>query len=206
MQTEIRVLALLGSPRKNGNTEALLDAALAAAKEEGASTEKVWLRDRAITPCIECGSCSKTGRCVLRDEMTDLYPRIEEADRLIIASPIFFYSVSAWAKGAIDRFQPFWARKYLLQTPAGEGRERYGAFMSVGATKGKRLFEGAVLTAKYCLSDANFRYFGHLLIGSVEHPGDVEKQPEVLQKAADFGRALVTNPQTGIQYSNIAQV
>lgn len=198
---EIKVLALLGSPRKGGNTEALLNAALEGARSAGASVENLWLKDVKVSPCIGCGACERTGSCAVQDDMQDLYKRIEQADRLILASPIYYYSISAWAKAVIDRFQQFWARKHVLEQPVREeGRDRWGAFIAVGATKGKRLFEGAILTVRYCFADAGFKYAGHVLIRGMADPGDVQKHPEHLTAAHELGRVLVLNPGTGYDY------
>jgi len=201
----VKVLAMLGSPRKGGNSDILLKNAIIGAESAGATVESIWLRGLKITPCIECGACSKTGHCVLKDDMTGIYAKIEEADRLIIASPVFFYNVSAFAKAAIDRFQPFWARKYVLKQKDESGKKRYGAFISAGATRGKRLFEGSVMTVKYCFSDSGFKYFGHALVGGIEHPADLEKHPEHLEAAQEMGRLLVSNPEDVYDYTPYPQ-
>ena len=79
-----------------------------------------------IKPCQDCGGCTKTGICVVNDGMKDIYDAIRDADRFIVASPIFFYTVSAQTKTMIDRCQAFWCEKYLLkkEIPAGpDGRK-----------------------------------------------------------------------------------
>ncbi|HHU30493.1 MAG TPA: flavodoxin family protein [Firmicutes bacterium] len=106
------VLGISGSPRRNGNTEILLDEALKSAGEAGADTEKVILQKMKFSPCIACGSCDNTGICVLKDDMQELYEKIIAADALIVSTPIYFYNVSACLKAAIDRAQALWARRY----------------------------------------------------------------------------------------------
>lgn len=197
MKHSPNLLVLAGSPRKNGNTDRLLKPVLEAARLAGANTEVIRVQEHNITPCLGCNACSKTGHCIIKDDMTHIYPKIEAADRLLLASPMYFYSMSAWLKGAIDRFQPFWARKYVLKQPRDTEKERWGAFLSVGATKGQRLFEGAILTARYTFVDAGFKYFGHLLVGGVDAPGDVERDPENFERAAVFGKSFIETPEQG---------
>ena len=81
----MKVLSILGSPRRGGNTEILLDEALRGASDHGGSCEKVVLRDLKITPCLEIYKCAKDGVCAINDDMQDLFPKIEQAQRLIIA-------------------------------------------------------------------------------------------------------------------------
>jgi len=191
----IRVLGLFGSPRRGGNTEILLEEALKGAEKEGAKVERLYLSDFTLTPCKECHGCDRTGNCVILDDMQKIYPRLLEADIVILASPIFFYGVTAWAKALIDRSQAFWARKYLLKDPSlgKEGKKRKGFFISVGATKGPRVFDGAVLTVKYFFDVLNAEYVGDLVFRGVEAKGDIFKHPEALPQAFEAGKRLVSD-------------
>jgi multimeric flavodoxin WrbA len=190
----IRVLGLFGSPRRGGNTEILLEEALKGAEKEGAKIERLYLSDFTITPCKECHGCDSTGNCVILDEMQKIYPKLLEADIVILASPIFFYGVTAWAKALIDRTQPLWVRKYLLKdlSLGKGGKRRKGFFISVGATKGPKVFDGAVLTVKYFFDVLNAEYVGELVFRGVEAKGDILKHPEALQQAFEAGRSLVS--------------
>ncbi|MBP1697538.1 MAG: multimeric flavodoxin WrbA [Deltaproteobacteria bacterium] len=191
----MNVLGIFGSPRRGGNTEILLEEALKGAEKEGAKIERLYLSDFTLTPCKECHGCDRTGNCVILDDMQNVYPRLLEADIVILASPIFFYGVTAWAKALIDRSQAFWARKYLLKDPSlgKEGKRRKGFFISVGATKGPRVFEGAVLTVKYFCDVLNAEYVGELVFRGVEAKGDILKHPEALQQAFEAGKRLVSD-------------
>jgi len=192
----MKVLGIFGSPRKGGNTELLLEELLKGAAKEGASVERLYLSDFTIIPCKECHGCDNTGSCVILDDMEKIYPKLLEADVVILASPIFFYGVTAWAKALIDRSQAFWARKYLLKDPSfgREGKKRKGFFISVGATKGQKVFEGSILTVKYFFDVLNANYVGQLLFKGVEAKGDILKHPEALQQAFEAGRRLVQSP------------
>ena len=130
------------------------------------------------------------------DDMEKIYPKLREADVVILASPIFFYGVTAWAKALIDRSQAFWARKYLLKDPSfgTEGKKRKGFFISVGATKGQKVFEGSILTVKYFFDVLIAKYVGELLFKGVEAKGDILKHPAALRQAFEAGRRLVQSP------------
>ena len=188
----MKVLGIFASPRKGGNTELLLEELLKGAEKAGASVERLYLSDFTITPCKECHGCDNTGSCVILDDMEKIYPKLLEADAVILASPIFFYGVTAWAKALIDRSQAFWARKYLLKDPSfgREGKKRKGFFISVGATKGVKVFDGAILTVKYFFDVLNAEYVGELLFKGVEAKGDILKHPDALQNAFEAGRRL----------------
>jgi multimeric flavodoxin WrbA len=188
----LRVLGLFGSPRRGGNTELLLEEALKGAESEGAEVERIYVPDYTITPCKECHGCDQTGNCVILDDMQKIYPKLLEADVILLASPIFFYGVTAWAKALIDRSQALWARKYLLKDSSlgKEGKKRKGFLISVGATKGQKVFEGAILTAKYFFDVLNAEYVGELLFKGVEAKGDILKHPEALRQAFEAGRRL----------------
>jgi multimeric flavodoxin WrbA len=190
----MKVLGILGSPRKGGNTELLLEEALKGAEAEGAEVERLRLTDYNIIPCKECLACYKDGNCIILDDMAKIYPKLLEADIILLASPIFFYGVTAWAKALIDRCQALWSRKYQLKDPSygKEGRKRKGFFISVGGTKGKKTFEGAILTAKYFFDVLNAEYAGELVLREVDARGDVLKHPEALQQAFEAGRKLVS--------------
>jgi len=191
----MNVLGIFGSPRRGGNTEILLEEALKGAEKEDAKVERLFLSDFTLTPCKECHGCDHTGSCVILDDMQKVYPRLLEADIVILASPIFFYGVTAWAKALIDRSQAFWARKYLLKDPSlgKEGKRRKGFFISVGATKGPRVFDGAVLTVKYFFDVLNAEYVGELVFRGVEAKGDILNHPEALQQAFEAGKKLVSD-------------
>jgi multimeric flavodoxin WrbA len=191
----MKVLGIFGSPRRGGNTEILLEEALKGAEKEGAKVDRLYLSDFTLTPCKECHGCDRTGNCVILDDMQNVYPRLLESDVVIFASPIFFYGVTAWAKALIDRCQAFWARKYLLKDPSlgKEGKKRKGFFISVGATKGPRVFDGAVLTVKYFFDVLNAEYVGELVFRGVEAKGDILKYPEALQQAFEAGKKLASD-------------
>ena len=105
----------MGSPRIKGNTDLLLDEAFRGAQSQGAETEKLVVDKLKIAPCREYYGCLRDGNCVIRDDMEDIYPKLLEADIVIVASPMFFYGITAQVKALIDRCQALWARRYVLK-------------------------------------------------------------------------------------------
>lgn len=190
----MKVLGIYGSPRKGGNTDQLLDKALEGARSAGSETKAVYVRDLKMCGCIECGGCDKTGKCVVEDEMQTVYPLLEEADVIFLASPIFFYSVTAQVKALIDRSQANWSKQQLEQPPEEKKRFKRGRgyLITVGATRGKNLFEGAQLVARYFFDALNMSYDGGIFFRSLEKRTAVRDNPDTLQEAFNLGIKAVT--------------
>ena len=188
------VLGIYGSPRKGGNSDRLLDKALEGARSAGAETRTIYARDLTISGCLECGGCEKTGKCVVKDDMQSVYPILEEANIIFLASPIFFYGLTAQVKSLIDRCQAMWSKRMLEKSP--EQRKGLdsgqGYLIALGATRGKNLFEGAELTAKYFFDALDMTYEGGLFFRRIEKRADVKSQPEILEQAFRFGQKTVT--------------
>ena len=190
----MKVLGIYGSPRKGGNTDQLLDKTLEGARSVGANTKAVYARNLKMSGCLECGGCDKTGTCVVKDDMESVYPLLEEADVVFLASPIFFYGLTAQAKTLVDRSQALWSKRMLNKPPAE--RKSYdggrGYLIAVGATRGKRIFEGIELEARYFFDALDMSYEGGLLLRSMEKKSDARDHPEALEQAFEFGRKAVT--------------
>jgi multimeric flavodoxin WrbA len=184
----VKILGIMGSPRIGGNTDLLLDEALKGAQEKGAQTEKLIIDRLKITPCKEIYHCLEDGTCPLKDDMTPLYAKLLEADAVILATPIFFYTVSAQMMAFISRCQALWSRKYFLKNL--DIPEKRGGFIAVGATKGANLFDGPKLTARYFFKAINAAYTADLLIRSVDKKGEIKDHPEHLKAAYELGQKL----------------
>ena len=187
----IKVLGILGSPRRQGNTEILLDSALAGAVDRGAKVEKVLISEMEISPCKEIYACLEAGRCAIQDDMQILYEKLLAADHLVFASPIFFYGVTAQAKAMVDRCQALWVKRYILGMGREDTRTRRGVFISVGATRGKNLFDGAVLTVKYFYDAIGVNYINALLVNKVDTKARIREHPSAIQDAFLLGQQLV---------------
>jgi arsenite transporter/arsenate reductase (thioredoxin) len=175
------VLGFQGSPRKKGNTKYLLSAFMDEAEKLGAKTRIIEVAQKNIVPCIGCGLCEKKGYCVTKDDdMThEIYPLLREADAVVLAAPIYFYNVPAQLKAVIDRTQTLWSRKYKLKLTDPARHYRRGFLLAQGATKGKNLFEGVELTARYFYDAVGAEYVGRLTYRHIEKIGDMEKHPTV---------------------------
>ncbi|MCD4715998.1 MAG: flavodoxin family protein [Desulfobacterales bacterium] len=186
----IKIVAIYGSPRRKGNTSLLLKQAVQGAREAGAEVEEVVLRDLKISPCLEIYGCKETGRCVIEDDFHRVLDQIQACQGLILASPIFFYAVSAHTKMLIDRCQSMWVKKYWIdKVPYGGWKpKRKGLFIAVGATKGKKLFDGALLTIKYFFDVLDTELWKALLHRGLDFEGDVLKHPEYLEEAYEEGK------------------
>ncbi|MGB6290900.1 MAG: flavodoxin family protein [Desulfobulbales bacterium] len=187
------VLAFLGSPRKKGNSEVLTQELLEGVRQAGGSPEIIRLCDLKISPCISCGGCDKTGRCVVEDDMIPLYEKIISIDKIIVSSPIFFYGVTAQTNAFIDRTQALWNRKRLLQKKGEwvDNPERKGFFISVAATRGARIFEGAILTMKYGYDAMGMLYGGDFLVTGPDKRGDMAKYEKKLAEAREAGKNFI---------------
>ncbi|MEE9152355.1 MAG: flavodoxin family protein [Thermoplasmata archaeon] len=189
----MKVLGIMGSPRYEGNSDILLDSALKGADGGEAEIEKIRLCDLKISPCKECRSCDDTGECIQNDDMQVLYPKLIQADRLYLASPIFFMGVSAQTKAMIDRCQCIWVRRYRLKQTIGKGREfRKGFFMSVGGSRNPEKFVGAVKVVRAFFATLNFTYEKELLIAGVDEKGAIKRHPAALDEAMRLGKDIVT--------------
>ncbi len=188
-----RIAALYGSPRRKGNTATLLKNAVRGARDTGAEVDEIVIRDLKLSPCLEIYACKETGMCAMKDDFSTVRERILSADGIILASPIFFYAVSAHTKILMDRCQSFWVKKYWIdEVPPDQWKpKRRGMFISAGATRGKKLFDGAVLTVKYFLDVLEADLWKCLLYRGLDFEGDVDHHPEYLEEAYQAGKELV---------------
>jgi multimeric flavodoxin WrbA len=198
------IIAIYGSPRRKGNTALLLKKAVEGAVEGGAEVEEIALRDLKISPCLEIYGCKKNGRCVIQDDFQEVYDKVLACQGLMLASPIFFYTVSAHTKTLMDRFQSLWVKKYWIdKVPFGKGGfMKKGLFISAGATKGRRLFEGTLLTVRYFFEVLDMELWRSLLYRSLDLEGDVLQHPDYLEQAYKAGfelaQLLGARPEIGI--------
>ncbi|MBF0496620.1 MAG: flavodoxin family protein [Deltaproteobacteria bacterium] len=190
----MKVLGIYGSPRKGGNTDLLLDRVLEGAKSVGAEILTVYARNLKMTGCLECGGCDETGVCVVDDGMTDVYPLLQEAEIIFLGTPIFFYAAPAQVKAVIDRSQAMWSKRKLAKPPKewSNYTSGKGYMIACGATKGKNLFEGLELMAKYFFDALDMSYEGSLTFRKIEGKTAILEHPTAINEAFDFGRRAVT--------------
>ena len=177
------ILGLQGSPRKNGNTRFLLETFMHSAARRGAHTRIIDVTRKEVIPCKELVVCEKKGYCPLEDDVLhEIYPGLRRAEVVVLASPIFFYNMTAQLKAVVDRCQTFWARKYRFKLSDPAKPMRRGFVLSVGASRGKNLFEGILLSAKYFFDAIDARFEGALTYRGIEGPRDMAAHPEAVEE------------------------
>lgn len=189
----VKLCAVFGSPRRKGNTSLLLGKAIEGAKDAGAEVTEIVLRDKKMSPCLEIYGCKKSGKCVIKDDFHEIVDQMLESNGVMLASPIFFYSVSAHTKMLIDRCQSLWMKKYYIEKADRKNwiPKRKGLFISLGATNGKKLFDGPLLTIKYFFDVLDMKLYKSLLYRGIDLEGEVNEYPEYLEEAYQAGKDLV---------------
>lgn len=188
----MNIIAFNGSPRPLGNTELLLNETLKPLREAGHDITVFNLNNMIIKPCQDCAGCLKTGACIHKDDaMCGIYDAIRAADRIILASPIFFSSVSAQTKAMIDRCQAFWCEKYLLKKviPAGP-HGRKGLLLLVGGMKKAGSERCPEETAKAFFRTVSVPQHVTLYFGGIDAKGDILKHPTALKQGYEAGKEL----------------
>lgn len=123
-----KVLILSGSPRKGGNSDILCDEFMRGATQSGNTVEKIRVAEKKIGYCTGCYACRDTGVCAIKDDMAEVMQKIIDADVLVLASPVYFYSIDAQLKALIDRTVCRWTEVknkefYYIMTAADSGKE-----------------------------------------------------------------------------------
>ena len=188
------ITAIYGSPRKDGNSDLLMQAFLKGMKEQGADINEIFLRKLKFSPCIECGKCSSTGTCVLKDDMDIVYPLLIKSEIIILAAPVFFYGLNALAKAMVDRTQCFWSSKYLLNKNLSDERgcKGSGVFLSVGGSKGKKTFDSTLLTVRYFFDTLDMDFTCQLTYGGIDEKGAILKHPSACDEAYTAGKNMLS--------------
>lgn len=188
----MKILGVAGSPRRGGNTDRLLAEVLKGAQSRGAEVKTIILNDLDIAPCQHCNACFEAGQCQFDDDMQLVYQELMTADRIVLASPIHFSSVTAQTKVMIDRCQALWARKHKLNLPPlGDRRDRKGLFVSVGGRELTNLFEPALATVKAFFNSLDIGYVGEIVFSGIDDKGAITKHPDALRQAYIAGQKLV---------------
>jgi len=182
-----KIMVVIGSPRKNGNSASLAKQVAAGAKEEGATVETVFLQGLNIKACTACDACRKKLRkdCIIQDDMKALYPKIKAADGIVIASPIYWFTVSAQTKLFMDRW-------YALG--GDDGYDLAGKrFAIVLAYADADPFTSGAVNALRTFQDA-FNYIGAEVVGTVYgsawKAGEIKKNKALMNSAYELGRKL----------------
>ncbi len=188
----LKVLGILGSPCKDGNTASLLDAVLNGAREAGAEAERLDLVDLVVNPCMECRECDSGKGCRLHDDdMTAIYRKIREVDAIVMASPIFFMGVTAQMKAMIDRCQCFWIERYIDHRRVYDGKRRpKGLFVSCAGSPKPQIFEPAIHVVRAFFAAIDYEYVGEVVLGHTDDPKLGLRSGAILETARATGRRI----------------
>ena len=195
-ESKISVLLVYGSPRRNGNTDELMNKF-----EEGLllnknivqsflSIDKVIVRSLKFSPCTECRHCSIDGECAVKDEMQEVYNKLISCDFLAVSSPIFFTTVSGYLKSFIDRCQRFWALKYELKKRIVQ-KERKGIFISTAGSGSDTIFECSRKVIRALFDVLYVKYDKDFVYNNIDFKGDIYKIPEALEEVYKYGKNLI---------------
>ena len=185
----MKVLVLFGGPRLNMNTDTLLKAYLDGIDSKKHEIERINIKDLKIAPCTACYGCSKNGDCILHDDMDDIYVKMESADAVIFASPIFFNSITGISKMLIDRCQIYWTKKFMLNARRGV-TDKLGVLLLTGGPIHKDpTVPGATLILDLFFKSIDAKYKETILIDNTDKIM-AKDQLEKLEEARLSGQRL----------------
>jgi len=188
---ETKIIALLGSPRKKGNSTLLANQIILGAESKGATVESIYLNGLNIKPCQGCYACQEEDSkgCVIEDDMQGIHSKIIEANALIIASPVYWFNMSAQTKIFMDRC-------IALYNENHEKSHLYGKNIAIAMTYGdKDAFSSGCINALRTFQDA-YNFVGAdiagMVYGSAEEPGEIAASTELMQEAEVLGKKLAS--------------
>lgn len=176
-----QVLILSASPRKNGNSDTLSSQFLKGALESGHQAEKIFLRDKKINYCIGCTACYKTHQCVQTDDMAEILDKMLAADVIVMATPVYFYTMSAQLKTLIDRTMPCYSQmgnKDIYYIVSAADTDQTHLERAIDALRG---------FSEACLDGSSEK--GVLYATGVWKPGTVKDSP-IMQQAYEMGKSV----------------
>jgi multimeric flavodoxin WrbA len=181
------ILAIVGSPRLDGNTNYLVDQALQEATKLGARTKKIIISEHKLSPCLAHMNCSEFDSCVQQDDGTGILDNFCEADGIILAAPVYYYDISAWMKTFIDR-------NYFLRQHGRKCRARAVGIIVVASGAG---IEHSVRTLNSFINSSSFNNIAgdkrFVVTGYAGDPGDVKSNQQLIKEAREMGRQLVAS-------------
>jgi len=185
----MKVLGISCSPRRNGNTEIIIQEALEGAKEVGAKTEFLPAGTMDIKPCTACEACQRTGECKIRDAMQEIYPKLLEANGIVFGTPVYFWAMAAQAKIFIDR-------TYALRYPTLKMANKVGGVITVAGR------EGAISAA---MPIVLYFAMNHMLQtepidGLADRKGGIVHDERSMKAACEMGKQIALLAQQGFTY------
>ncbi len=190
---ECRLVALLGSPKRGGNTEILLDEAIRGAEDAGCNVDLVRVPSLQVKPCMEIFACKTKPACAIKDEMQEYYDMVRLADGLIVATPVMTMGVPGALKSFLDRFQVFYMAKYERNDPLitpDQRKIRRMLLLSIAGMNVKNLFAGLLQTMHAFGEIIDCPLHDSLLRDDMDTILDIKTRPELLEEAYLKGRSL----------------
>jgi multimeric flavodoxin WrbA len=184
----MKVLGIMGSPRVGGNSDILLNQALAGAKEAGAEVEKIILDRMKISGCKDCKKCNETGLCVLKDDMPEIHQKILEANAIIHSVPVYFFSMTAQMKAYLDRWCAFYDAEWRWQKayyPKLRGK-RIG-LITVCGDPNVHMADPIVHSFKTTVEMSKMHWLGAVMLSAADK-GEIAANKEGNQQAFDLGK------------------
>ena len=180
-----KILGVVGSPRRDGNTHILVSRILEGAKEEGAIVESLLLNDLTIAECDGCHTCWEGKGCSKNDDMSSIYPKIIESEIIIFGTPIYWYGPTALMKGFIDRFVYF-------NCPAN--REKIKGKSAVIAVpfeeESLETAAGVVAFFEKCFEYLQMKLVGKIIVPGVSGKGEILEKAGYLEEGYELGGRL----------------
>lgn len=184
------VLAIYGSHRRGHNSDLLVDKLLEGLGSDDTAIEKVYASSNGIKSCTACEGCYKLGRCVIKDDMQQLYKSFDAADIIIASSPVYFYTVSSDMKKLIDRCQAVWAGKYRVDNPLVSKKPRTGYVVcTAGEPESRSYFDCTMKVFELFYKCINTELAGSLLVSDVDSR-QVKDRADILEEAIAAGSKL----------------
>jgi multimeric flavodoxin WrbA len=187
----IKIAAIHGSPRKNQNSDTLLEAVLEGIKIEPCQVRHIYTATEDIKPCTACNACLKHQGCVIEDYMQEAYKVLDEADMVITTTPVYFHSVTAQLKTFIDRTQAVWGSKYVLESTMISRKRRLGfAICTGGPPEEKSYFDCTLKVLDIYHKCINAKLVGTFTAADVDNK-HVRDREDILEQARQEGRKLI---------------
>ena len=189
---KMKVLGILGSPRVGGNSDVLLEQALAGAKDAGGEAEKIVLSEKKISGCLNCEKCNQTGVCTIQDDMLEIHKKILEADVILHSVPVYFWAMTAQMKAYLDRWCAFFDAEWRVHKayhPKMKGK-RIG-LITVCGDPDVSTADPIVHSFKNTCQFSGLKFLD-VVQASVSVKGEIANNEVVKKKAYDLGRKSVT--------------
>lgn len=186
-----KALLINGSPNRKGNNSVVLDAVEKGLEESDAEVHRIEAGLHSIYPCTHCRNCEQNKGCIIKDDMSWIYEKLNISDIIVVSSPIFFNGVAAQFKALVDRCQAIWASKYVLNYPIIDRNKRRKGFavFTAGQPETRVDFRGAVSVVDMFFKTINTDKTGELFISNVDEK-PVKERKELLGQAYRIGREL----------------